>query len=139
VFWAQNGFLGGFEGYGCCTSMPTHVWHYAQLAQRLWPQIDDRWESQWLDHELPGGLIPYRYIAPQFAMDGQNGVILGAYRYWTNTGNRTWLDRHWLQIAQAMEFERGETVEWVIEDKGLLVLKRRDTPPSALKKTESEG
>jgi len=43
------------------------------------------------------------------------------------------------QIAQAMEFERGETVEWVIEDKGLLVLKRRDTPPSALKKTESEG
>jgi len=43
------------------------------------------------------------------------------------------------QIAQAMEFERGETVEWVIEDKGLLVLKRRDTPPSALKKTENEG
>jgi hypothetical protein len=42
------------------------------------------------------------------------------------------------QIAQAMEFERGETVEWVIEDKGLLVLKRRDTPPSALKKTENE-
>jgi len=43
------------------------------------------------------------------------------------------------QIAQAMEFERGETVEWVIEDKGLLVLKRRDTPPSVLKKTENEG
>lgn len=42
------------------------------------------------------------------------------------------------QVAQAMEFERGETVEWVIEDKGLLVLKRRDTPPSALKKTENE-
>jgi non-lysosomal glucosylceramidase len=104
VFWAQNGFLGGFEGYGCCTSMPTHVWHYAQLAQRLWPEIDDRWESQWLDHELPGGLIPYRYIAPQFAMDGQNGVILGAYRYWTNTGDRAWLDRYWLKIAQAMEY-----------------------------------
>lgn len=43
------------------------------------------------------------------------------------------------QIAQAMEFERGETVEWIVEDKGLLVLKRRDTPPSALKKTENEG
>ena len=42
------------------------------------------------------------------------------------------------QIAQAMEFERGETVEWVIEDKSQLVLKRRDTPPSALKKTKSE-
>lgn len=39
------------------------------------------------------------------------------------------------QIAQAMEFERGETVEWVIEDKSQLVLRRRLTPPSALKKT----
>jgi len=38
-------------------------------------------------------------------------------------------------IAQAMEFERGEIVEWVIEDKSQLVLRRRDTPPSALKKT----
>ena len=42
------------------------------------------------------------------------------------------------QVAQAMEFERGETVEWIIEDKGQLVLKRRDTPPSALKKTTTE-
>ena len=42
------------------------------------------------------------------------------------------------QVAQAMEFERGETVEWVIEDKGLLVLKRRDTPPSALKKRRTK-
>jgi hypothetical protein len=40
-------------------------------------------------------------------------------------------------IAQAMEFERGETVEWVVEDKSQLVLRRRNTPPSALKKTVS--
>ena len=38
-------------------------------------------------------------------------------------------------IAQAMEFERGETVEWIIEDKSQLVLRRRETPSSALKKT----
>jgi len=37
-------------------------------------------------------------------------------------------------IAQAMDFERGETVEWHIEDKGTLALKRRKVPPSALKK-----
>ncbi len=37
-------------------------------------------------------------------------------------------------IAQAMEFERGETVEWTIEDKSRLVLKRQNTPPSLLKK-----
>lgn len=29
-------------------------------------------------------------------------------------------------IAQAMEFERGEIVEWVIEDKQRLILKRDD-------------
>ena len=38
-------------------------------------------------------------------------------------------------IAQAMEFEKGEIVEWIIEDKSQMVLRRRDTPPSALKKT----
>ena len=38
-------------------------------------------------------------------------------------------------LAQAMEFSRGETVEWIIEDKGQLVCRRRHTPPSALKKT----
>ena len=38
-------------------------------------------------------------------------------------------------IAQAMEFVRGETVEWIVEDKGQLVLRRREVPPSAVKKT----
>ena len=38
-------------------------------------------------------------------------------------------------IAQAMEFSRGETVEWIVEDKALLALRRLEPPPSALKKT----
>jgi hypothetical protein len=38
-------------------------------------------------------------------------------------------------IAQAMEFSKGETVEWLIEDKGLLALRRLEVPPSVLKKT----
>ncbi|MGD1154148.1 MAG: hypothetical protein ABR911_14895 [Syntrophales bacterium] len=37
-------------------------------------------------------------------------------------------------VAQAMEFKRGETVEWVIEDKGSLVLHRQKVPPSAIKR-----
>ena len=41
-------------------------------------------------------------------------------------------------VAQAMEFERGETVEWVIEDKGSLVLRRQKVPPSAMKKKPLE-
>lgn len=37
-------------------------------------------------------------------------------------------------VAQAMEFKRSEVVEWIIEDKSQLVLRRRDAPPSAMKK-----
>lgn len=37
-------------------------------------------------------------------------------------------------LARAMDFTKGEVVEWFIEDKGTLVLKRRSVPPSALKK-----
>ncbi|NLE95772.1 MAG: hypothetical protein GX600_08885, partial [Dehalococcoidia bacterium] len=35
-------------------------------------------------------------------------------------------------IAHSMEFTRGEIVEWIIEDKGQMVLKRRNVPPSAV-------
>jgi hypothetical protein len=38
-------------------------------------------------------------------------------------------------IAQAMEFSRGETVEWIVEDKALLALRRLHPPSPALKKT----
>ncbi len=41
-------------------------------------------------------------------------------------------------IAQAMEFERGEVVEWIIEDKSQLVLRRRTPANSTLKKTKHE-
>lgn len=37
-------------------------------------------------------------------------------------------------VAQAMEFKRGEVVEWIVEDKTQLVLNRLEPPPSALKK-----
>ncbi|MCL2632396.1 MAG: hypothetical protein FWD45_04860 [Coriobacteriia bacterium] len=39
-----------------------------------------------------------------------------------------------MQIAQAMEFDKGEVVEWFIEDKETLALKRKDAPPQILKK-----
>ena len=37
-------------------------------------------------------------------------------------------------VAQAMEFEKGEMVEWIVENKGLLALKRAKVPPNVLKK-----
>jgi hypothetical protein len=36
-------------------------------------------------------------------------------------------------IAQAMEFKKGETVRWIIEDKANLVLHRDNVPPSPVK------
>jgi hypothetical protein len=37
-------------------------------------------------------------------------------------------------VAQAMDFQKGETVEWIVEAKDLLVLRRTAPPPSVLKK-----
>ena len=40
-------------------------------------------------------------------------------------------------IAQAMEFDKGEVVEWIVADKANLILSRSDVPdnPVAVKKT----
>jgi hypothetical protein len=38
-------------------------------------------------------------------------------------------------LAQAMEFSRGESVEWLVEDKSLLALRRPQAPRPVLKKT----
>jgi len=37
-------------------------------------------------------------------------------------------------VAQAMEFDKGETVEWVIENKNKLILKRASNKESSVKK-----
>lgn len=37
-------------------------------------------------------------------------------------------------VAKAMDFQRGEEVEWFVEDRQFLVLKRRSPPPSNMKK-----
>lgn len=42
-------------------------------------------------------------------------------------------------LAQSMEFDRGETMEWIVEDKALLALRRLTAPPSALKKTTRDS
>lgn len=51
------------------------------------------------------------------------------------TNSEQWYVNFPAAVAQAMEFSRGEIVEWTIEDKSQLVLERRNTPPSHLKKT----
>lgn len=38
-------------------------------------------------------------------------------------------------LAQSLEFHKGESVEWIIEDKSLLALRRHAPPAPLLKKT----
>lgn len=104
MFWAENGFFGGWEGWGCCWNMPTHVWHYAQTQARLWPEIGRRFESQWLAELTPEGLIPYRYDRYEFAVDGQLGVVLASYRDHLGSKSDAWLERHWESIARTMDY-----------------------------------
>lgn len=41
-------------------------------------------------------------------------------------------------VAQAMEFEKGEVVEWIIEDKHCMTLKRSQQTDEAAKKKPLE-
>ena len=42
-------------------------------------------------------------------------------------------------LAQAMQFTQGEVVEWLIEDRGQLVMRRQQVPPSPRKKGRRAG
>jgi hypothetical protein len=42
-------------------------------------------------------------------------------------------------VAQAMDFERGETVEWFVKDRATLVLKRPSAPPLETGKAKKGG
>ncbi len=52
-------------------------------------------------------------------------------------GPHQWYINFPTAVAQAMEFAKGETVEWIIEDKANLILHRRSVPasPVEVKKT----
>lgn len=49
-------------------------------------------------------------------------------------GSEQWYINFPAAIAQAMEFEKGEVVEWLISDLAQLVLRRQNPPPDPVKK-----
>ncbi len=107
-FWAADGYFGGWEGCnargGCCGGNCGHVWHYAQLHARLFPEIARRMREQALKAQAADGGIPFRQPAGRTATDGQCGDILGAYREHLCSPDDTWLRRHWPRIKRAMEY-----------------------------------
>jgi hypothetical protein len=49
-------------------------------------------------------------------------------------GSEQWYINFPSAVAQAMEFEKGEVVEWLISDVSQLVLRRKNPPPDPAKK-----
>lgn len=42
-------------------------------------------------------------------------------------------------IAQAMQFDKGEVVDWIVEDKQYLILKRQRVPASPVQVKKNNG
>lgn len=51
-------------------------------------------------------------------------------------GSEQWYINFPMAVAQAMDFTRGEVVEWSIEDRTTLLLKRTAAPPLESKKKQ---
>lgn len=41
------------------------------------------------------------------------------------------------QVAQALDVQKGEEVEWTIHDRSTIVLVRKDVPPSPIKEKKT--
>ena len=91
-FWA-------WEGVGCCPGTCTHVWHYAQAMGRIFPELE-RGLRERVDFGLSldpkTGVIRFRgEFGATFAVDGQCGTILRAYREHQMSPDDAFLKRLW--------------------------------------------
>lgn len=99
-FWA-------WEGVGCCPGTCTHVWHYAQAMGRLFPELERDLRER-VDFGLAldpnTGVIRFRgEFGSTFAVDGQCGTILRAYREHQMSPDDAFLKRLWPGIKRALQ------------------------------------
>jgi non-lysosomal glucosylceramidase len=104
-----KGRVWGWEGTGCCPGTCTHVWHYAQTAGRLFPQleIDLRERTDFTPEVMnAAGSIKFRgtFIHEVECIDGQAGIILRCYREHLNDPTGGFLKRNWQHIEKATNF-----------------------------------
>ncbi|MGP0069233.1 MAG: GH116 family glycosyl-hydrolase [Isosphaeraceae bacterium] len=99
-FWA-------WEGVGCCPGTCTHVWHYAQAMGRIFPELERDLRERvdfGLSLDARTGVIRYRgEYGDTFAVDGQCGTILRAYREHQMSPDDRFLKRLWPRIKRAMQ------------------------------------
>jgi non-lysosomal glucosylceramidase len=105
-----DGRVWGWEGTGCCPGTCTHVWHYAQSAGRLFPQLetDLRERNDFTPEAMtPAGNIRFRgsYSGPDHpCIDGQAGILLRCYREHLSDPSGGFLKRNWTHIKKATDF-----------------------------------
>ena len=109
--WA-NGRLWGWEGVGCCEGTCTHVWHYAQAAARLQPELE-RSVRELQDfgvgfNEADGQIGMRGEANRRAAIDGHAGSILRVYREHQMSPDSAFLKRLWPKTKQAVEWLIGQ-------------------------------
>ncbi len=107
-YWFGNGRFYGWEGVGCCAGTCTHVWHYAHAVARLFPSLE-RSLRELVDFgagfDPDTGRIRFRAEHNNhWAVDGQAGSILRAYREHLMSPDTGFLSRIWPRAKKALEF-----------------------------------
>ncbi len=100
-----DGRFYAWEGVGCCEGTCTHVWHYAQLVGRIFPELErDTRERVDLNIALnpTTGVIGFRGEYNRgLAVDGQAGTLLRFYREHQMSVDDTFLRSNWEKIKFA--------------------------------------
>ena len=104
---------GVYLGYGTCT----HVFHYEQALGRVFPSLARqlRTQTDYGSAFQENGIISYRaeldqgkhldyYDGSGYAVDGQAGTILRAYREHTTSEDNKYLNKYWPKIKKSIEF-----------------------------------
>ena len=104
----RNGRFYGWEGVGCCAGTCAHVWHYAHAPARLFPELE-RTAREMADYgvgfDADTGRIRFRAEHnDHWAVDGQSGCILRAYREHQMSADDTFLRRIWPRVKRSIEF-----------------------------------
>lgn len=111
------GWEGSHEHAGSCHGTCLHVWNYAQTVASLFPELEksSRLNEFLLETEENGKMnfrnqkkfgVPALDMYP--AADGQFGTIIRAWREWTTTGDRTYLEKIYPSVLKAFDFAMEE-------------------------------
>lgn len=125
-FYAMEGV---YLGEGTCT----HVFHYEQALGRVFPNLARQLRTQ-VDYGLSfkdNGIIGYRgefsKLGTQpgqkysgYAVDGQAGTILRAYREHTTSPNKNYLKAYWPKIKKSVEYMIAHDAKKSVTPDGIL-------------------